>query len=274
VIAYRRVSSAEQGAAFGPDAQSAAIEAFAKREGLEIVADHLEDLNGTTPLEDRPELREALAACAQGKADALLVARRDRLARDTYVALGAVRAFEAVGTRVLYAEGPNGNGDSGDDELIDTLGHAISARERRAIVARLRAGREAKAARYPEARAQGGGVPHGYRRTRTGLAVEPEAAQEVQRVFELLRSGLSVRKTAERMSEETGRAWRPNTVHTVATRKDYKRSPRIVDPRVWNATPAGAIQAPEALTLARPSRQRVASPTTSRPQPESLPPCA
>jgi DNA invertase Pin-like site-specific DNA recombinase len=236
VISYRRVSSAEQGAAFGPDAQAAAIEAFAGREGLTIVADHLEDLSGTTPLEDRPELREALAACAQGTADALLVARRDRLARDTYVALGTVRAFEAVGARVLYAEGSNGNGDSDDDELIDTLGHAISARERRAIVARLRAGREAKAARYPDSRAQGGGVPHGYRRSRTGLTVDPEAAQEVRRVFELLRSGLSVRKTAERLSDETNRSWRPNTVHTIATREDYKRSPRIIDPRVWSAT--------------------------------------
>jgi hypothetical protein len=37
------------------------------------------------------------------------------------------------------------------------------------------------------------------------------------------------------MSEETGRAWRANTVHTIATREDYKRSPTIVDPRIWNA---------------------------------------
>jgi hypothetical protein len=55
-------------------------------------------------------------------------------------------------------------------------------------------------------------------------------------VFELLRSGVSVRKTAERMSLDTGRAWRATTVHTIATREDYKRSPRIIDPRVWNAT--------------------------------------
>lgn len=240
VVAYVRTSSAEQGRAYGPDAQRAAVRAFAKREGLTIAAELHEDVSGTVPLEERPGLRDALAAVYQHGAGALLVAERTRLARDEYVAHDAVRAFRAAGARVLYADGSNGDDDSA--LLLDGIGHVIAAHDRRRIVARLKAGRDAKAARHGEAaRAQGGKVPHGYRRTRAGLVeIEPDAAAEVRRVYELVRDGLSIRATAERMTAETGREWRPTVVDRMVRRPVYKQAQpgRIIDPRLWNATQA------------------------------------
>lgn len=237
VVAYIRTSSAEQGRAFGPESQRRAIRDYADHEGLEIVAEHAEDVSGTLPLDDRPELQAALASVYAYGAGGLLVAERTRLAREEFAAHDAKRTFAAAGARVIYADGTNGDDDS--SLLLDGIGHAVAAYERRRIVARLRAGREVKASQHPGARAQGGKLPHGYRRGKGGtVEVDPDQAAEVRRVFEFVREGKSIRKTSEIMSAETGRTWRPTTVARIVTRDVYKlRDPgRIVDPRLWNAT--------------------------------------
>ncbi len=239
MIAYVRTSSAEQGKAYGPDAQRAAIRAFAKREGLTIAAEFAEDASGTVALEERPGLRDALAGVFQHGAGGLVVAERTRLARDEYVAHDAVRAFRTAGARVLYADGSNGDDDSA--LLLDGIGHAIAAYDRRRIIARLKAGRDAKAAKHPASRAQGGGLPHGYRRTRAGLVeIDPAAADEVRRVFYLVRRGQSIRKAAATMTVETGRRWLPTVLDRIVRRETYKLAEpgRIIDPRQWNATQA------------------------------------
>lgn len=232
VVVYRRVSSAEQASAFGLDAQLAAVRRFAKAEGLDIAADIAEDASGTLPLDERPGLRDALAAVYQHGAAGLLVARRDRLARDEYAAHDAVRAFEAAGARVLYADGSNGDDESA--QLFDSIQHAFSAHDRRRIIARLKAGRDAKAAAHPGSRAQGGGIPFGYRRTPTGLEVEPEQAERVRAMFDLARSGRSAAAIAESLGEQ------PRTVGRILRHSIYRQaSPgRIVDPRIWNAAQA------------------------------------
>lgn len=249
VIAYVRTSSAEQGKAYGPDAQRAAIRAFAKREGLIIAAEFTEDVSGTVALEGRPGLRDALAAVFQHGAGGLLVAERTRLARDEYVAHDAVRAFRSAGARVLYADGSNGDDDSA--LLLDGIGHVIAAHDRRRIVARLKAGRDAKATQHPASRAHGGRLPHGYRRTRAGLVeLDPDAADEVRRVFDLVRRGQSIRQAAETMTAETARHWRPTVVDRIVKRETYKLAEpgRIIDPRQWNATQAALASRRRAKT--------------------------
>jgi DNA invertase Pin-like site-specific DNA recombinase len=167
------------------------------------------------------------------------VAERTRLARDEYVAHDAVRAFRTAGARVLYADGSNGDDDSA--LLLDGIGHVIAAHERRRIVARLKAGRDAKAARHPTSRAQGGRLPHGYRRTRSGMVeIDPTAAAEVRRIFELVREGATIRAVAETMTAETGRPWARTVIERIVHREVYKLAEpeRIIDPRLWNATQA------------------------------------
>jgi hypothetical protein len=72
------------------------------------------------------------------------------------------------------------------------------------------------------------------------VEIEPEAAAEVRRVFDLVRAGQSIRKAAEIMSAETGRQWRPTVIDRIVKRETYKLSEpgRIIDPRQWNATQA------------------------------------
>lgn len=78
-IAYLRVSTDRQGASgLGMTAQRATVEAFARQQGGQIVAEYVEVESGRKS--DRPQLLLALAAAKKGKA-VLLIARLDRLAR-------------------------------------------------------------------------------------------------------------------------------------------------------------------------------------------------
>lgn len=229
-IMYIRTSSAEQGKKYGPGAQRSAIEKFAAAEGLEIADCFHEDISGTTPADDRPVLQAAVAAAYQHGASAVIVAERSRLAREEWAAFDALKSLAAVGLRVIYADGQNYD-EAG--QFMDSIGHLMAAEDRRRIVARLAAGRAAKAAQAPHSRAQGGKLPYGYRRNRsTGEPeIDPVTAPTVRRVFELLRDGLTVRDAAAEL------VMQPTTVARIAKRSIYKATQpgRIVDPRVFNA---------------------------------------
>ena len=84
LIAYHRVSTAAQGrSGLGLDAQRAAVQAFAKAEGFDIVETftEIETGKGSDALERRPELKAALKAAKRLKCQ-VAVAKLDRLSRD------------------------------------------------------------------------------------------------------------------------------------------------------------------------------------------------
>ena len=79
-VAYLRVSTARQGeSGLGLEAQRATVEAFARQQGGQIVAEYVEIESGRRS--DRPELAKALQAARRGKAT-LVVGKLDRLARN------------------------------------------------------------------------------------------------------------------------------------------------------------------------------------------------
>ena len=90
-IGYLRVSTAEQGkSGLGLEAQRAAIKVFAEREGMTVVSWFTEVQSGkrvSDTLDERPELRAALAAGKAGKCP-VLVSRLDRLSRDVHFISG------------------------------------------------------------------------------------------------------------------------------------------------------------------------------------------
>ncbi len=98
-VVLRRVSSAEQADAYGLPVQQSACWAFAAANGLTIVADYAEDARSTTLISEREGGAAALDAMLRHGAGVLLLARRDRLARDTYVAGDAKRAVSLMGGR-------------------------------------------------------------------------------------------------------------------------------------------------------------------------------
>jgi DNA invertase Pin-like site-specific DNA recombinase len=84
IVAYYRVSTAAQGrSGLGLEGQRAAVVAFAKAEGFEIIAEftEVETGKGADALDRRPQLRAALKAAKQAKCE-VAVAKLDRLSRD------------------------------------------------------------------------------------------------------------------------------------------------------------------------------------------------
>lgn len=187
-IAYIRASTDEQ--RLTPDAQREAIATWAAREGVTVVAEHVETgVSGAAELDDRPALMAALAGLKEHGAGLLVVLRRDRLARDVYLAGAIDRACAARGARVVSADG-TGNGDTPADQFMRTILDGAAAYERELIRARTRAALKAKRARGERA----GNVPFGWRALDDGtlIAHEPEQAVLVQ-VRALRAAGLSLR---------------------------------------------------------------------------------
>ena len=236
-VSYRRVSTTDQAdSGYGLDAQRDAISAFIRREGLELIGSFQDPgVSGTAPLEERPGLSQALVFAMTKGAGVLVVARHDRLARDTLVALLIERSFADAGIRIMYADSSNGDSDS--DRFTRTVLHAAAEQAKRDVVRRLATGRQAKAAMKPGSYV-GGRPPYGYRAQGHELVIAPAEAELVRRVFTLARDGASLRSIASKLDQEDPtRSWHRTAVERILQRDLYmrERPGRIVDARLWHA---------------------------------------
>lgn len=194
-VAYLRVSTDEQ--RLGPEAQRAAIEAWAAREGVSVVAWHVDTgVSGGSDLADRPALVAALGELRARRAGVLVIAKRDRLARDVAIAATVERAVKACGAKVLSADG-TANGDSPADAFMRTMLDGAAAYERALIRARTKAALAAKRAKGERA----GAVPYGFTADAGGRLVANEAEQGIIRIVRDLRAaGMPLRAVVEELA--------------------------------------------------------------------------
>lgn len=216
-VAYLRVSTDDQ--ALGPDAQRAAIGRWALAAGVEVVA-WCEDLgiSGGASMDKRPGLLAAIDAVKASGAGLLVVAKRDRLARDPIVAAMTEAAAERVGARIVSAAG-EGEGDDPAAILMRRMVDAFAEYERHLIKARTKAALGVKRARGERV----GSVPIGFRAGETAaLVVDPSEAAAVARVRALRAAGASVRSIAATLNAEglraRGATWHPTTVARLLAR--------------------------------------------------------
>ncbi|HXX69641.1 MAG TPA: recombinase family protein [Polyangiaceae bacterium] len=198
-VAYARVSTDEQ--RLGPEAQRAAIDSWAAREGVQVAAwcvDH--GVSGAAGIEARPALGAALGALREHGAGVLVVAKRDRIARDVVIAAGIERAATSAGARLMSADG-TGNGDTPADAFMRTVIDGAAAYERGLIRARTKAALAAKAAKGERV---SGGIPYGFALAEDGVhfgLVESERAT-IARACELAAGGDSLRRVAAKLATE------------------------------------------------------------------------
>lgn len=188
-IAYLRVSTDEQ--RLGPEAQRATIDAWAAREGVEVLAWHTDQgVSGGSEIAERPGLVAALGELRAARAGVLVTAKRDRIARDVAVAAMIDKAVRACGARVVSADGV-GNGDSPADGFMRSILDAAAAYERELIRARTKAALAAKRAKGERA----GECPFGWTADASGRLAEDPAEQAVLAEVRGLRAeGLSLRR--------------------------------------------------------------------------------
>ncbi len=220
VVGYVRVSTDDQN--LGPEAQTAALRAWCEREGDELAAtftDH--GVSGAAPLERRPGLVQAVDALKPIGATVLLVAKRDRLARDIVVTAMVERLVERQGGAVLAADG-TGNVDGPEGMLMRGIVDLFAQYERAIIRARTRAALQVKRSRGEYT---GGRVPYGHRLSDDGVTLmeEPSESELVRSACELRSQGLSLRQVAARLAERgflsrTGRVLDPRQVSRLCAR--------------------------------------------------------
>lgn len=171
-VAYIRVSTDDQ--ALGPEAQRRAIEQWAARGGIEVVDWH-EDLgvSGGRPLEECPGLLAAVDSLSEHRAGVLIVAKRDRLARDVMKAAMVEALAERQGAVVSSAAG-EGEGTDPTAALMRRIVDAFAEYERALIRARTKAAMGVKKARNERV----GSIPYGYMLDEDGPTRTDASGQE------------------------------------------------------------------------------------------------
>ncbi len=208
-VAYLRVSTAEQ--ELGPEAQRASIERWAGTAGVTIASWHIDQgVSGGAELDKRPALQGALDALRAHEAGILVVAKRDRLARDVVLSALIERLAQNAGAKVVSAAGEGGN-DTNDPSsmLMRRIVDAFSEYERALIRARTRAALAVKKSRGERA----GTVPFGSRLAADGRSLEPNPREQtiLAHVRELRAGGATIRGIVAELERQgvVGRSGRP-----------------------------------------------------------------
>lgn len=207
-IGYSRVSTADQAnSGLGLEAQRERIEAAAERSGLQLVEVFTDaGVSGSASLEERPGLFSALEQLGRG--DILLVAKRDRIARDPILAAMIERTAQRKGARVVSAAGEGTDNDDPASILMRRMVDAFAEYERLLIAARTKAALAAKKRRGERV----GAVPYGFQLDSSGDLIPDDDEQAVlSRVGELRADGVSLRNVVKRLRSEgvTSRSGRP-----------------------------------------------------------------
>ena len=198
-ISYCRVSTAQQAkSGAGLDAQQAAIESYAAKNGLTITAAFVDaGISGAAPIEQRVGLMAAVAALTKGSV--LIIAKRDRLGRDQLTTLGIERAIQKKGGVIMSADGI-ANGSAAADHFMRSILDAAAAFELSLIKSRTLAAVAAKRKKGQRI----GEVPFGYAVAGDGLLIEVAAEQLViGKIMACHAAGLSLRAIASILDSES-----------------------------------------------------------------------
>lgn len=222
VVAYLRVSTdrqAEEG--LGLDVQRDAINAWAKSAGVRLTSVHADEgVSGSNGLDSRVALADALDSIRRREASGIVVYRLDRLARDLIVQETLLAEVRRLGGEVFSTSAAETNYlvDDPDDpsrKLIRQVLGAVAEYERSMIALRLRSGRRRKAEIGGYAF---GSPPFGTRAEAGSLVPDDDEQVTVMRARELHDHGVSIRRIAEVLTEESrptkrgGHRWHPTTV--------------------------------------------------------------
>jgi len=220
-VIYLRVSTGEQAeSGLGLEAQESKCREYAERNGLDVAAVFTDAaVSGAAPWEECPGLLDALNTIDADTV--LLVAKRDRLGRDTFRLAMIQAETQKRHARIVSAAGEGTATDEPADVLMRHIIDAFGEYERLIIAARTRAALAAKRNRKERL----GTTPLGYITLSDGeLVPEPEEQATVKRARELRSEGCSLRSIAATLTDEgrktkRGGTWQANTVAKVlATR--------------------------------------------------------
>lgn len=206
------------------EVQLACCEQYAATKKLEIVSCyHDRDVSG------KDEYRDLLwqAISAIGKGDVLLVYKRDRLARNVYLAEQINRAVSKRGGTIAAATG-DVEGDEAEHVMVRQVLAAIAEYERKLIAARTR---QAMRQHQMAGRRMSRMPPYGWGLDpcdRGKMILDERELNAVKEIKRLARTGRSYRQIMDdlnmgfREASRSTNGWTVSAVHRIAKR-DYSR---------------------------------------------------
>lgn len=227
LVSYARASTDRQVAVgMGLEVQEQAIRRWAKLTGHRVVASlRDEGVSGTFGVEEREALAETISLVRQGRADGVVVASLDRLARRLTVQEAVLAHVWDAGGRVFTIdEGGEIAEDDPDDPMrtaIRQMRGVFAQLDRSTINKRLRDGRWAKALAGGYAF---GAPPLGYKAHQRTLVPEEAEQSTLHRIEALRASGASLRAIADALESEGHRTkrggvrWHPHTIARICRR--------------------------------------------------------
>ncbi|HEY2027849.1 MAG TPA: recombinase family protein [Myxococcales bacterium] len=174
-IAYLRVSTEKQAdRGVSLDAQRAKVTAYAQLYELELL-ETIVDSGASAKTLQRPGLARALGMLEDGRADALLIAKLDRLTRSVRDLGQLVEAYFGPGKAALLSVGEQIDTRSAAGRLVLNVLASVSQWEREAIGERTSAALRHKAS---QGEYIGGRVPYGFALSADGARLMPNAAEQ------------------------------------------------------------------------------------------------
>lgn len=226
---YVRVSTLKQKDGFGPDEQRAAINAWARTNGHVVVMWAEDAISGSDPIEARSGWATVESALADQTAEAVVVARVDRLARDLMVQETILHRVSQLKARVYSTrEGENENlvDDPRDPtrKLIRQFLGSVAEYDRKMILLRLNSARAAKATQGKYAH---GAPPYGWTGKNGYLHPIPEEQAALALIASMHKAKATTRAIAEALSEaghptKRGGKWTSPVVSRIIARTEHR----------------------------------------------------
>lgn len=241
LVTYLRVSTDAQGQdGYGLDVQAEAVTAWAKRHGHRVVQTCTDQgVSGTVDALDRDGFSCAIDAIETGAADALLIPKLDRLARQLTIQEAVLAHIWQRGGRVFCVDSGEVLPDDQDDPMrtaMRQMAGVFAQLDRAQINKRLRDGRRVKADKGGYV---AGSPAYGFRAEGGDLVPDPTEQAVVGDMIEMRKSGSSLAAIAAVLNEagipsKRGGRWSASSVSRVidpAARERARRSTEIARSR-------------------------------------------
>jgi DNA invertase Pin-like site-specific DNA recombinase len=208
LVSYTRQSVQNGGDSL--EAQLDAILTWTAEVGSVLIAEFTDDgLSGTLDEDGRPGLAGAILAIEEGRADALIIHRLDRLARALHIQEAILSRVWKAGGRVFTVDGNEVLQDDPSDPyrtFVRQVMGAAAQLERGMIRARMQAGRKRARA---NGRHIGGSAPYGFTIATDGTLQALESEQEtIRRIARMREQSVPFRTIAADLGWTLGKVQR------------------------------------------------------------------
>lgn len=185
VVIYTRVSSAEQVGGYSLEAQEEQCRAWAAAQGYEVIRVFVEP-GVSARTDQRPAFQAMVQIVTAGAADAILIHKSDRIARNLLDWLVYRDRLETAGKKILSVTEPFLNDDSAESRMVAGIIGAVNEFYSVNLGREVKKGllQAAKSGRFP-----GGRPPLGYIKENKNTIIDPDHGPALARAFTEFASG-------------------------------------------------------------------------------------